>query len=92
MLIRNYYVYEYRVNTTDRCCEICRKILHNVKTDCSEKEFNEQMNAYYQSEEMWNRIRERHDYDDMLLSFKPLKDKYWFTEEQIKWLSKYERQ
>ena len=35
---------------------------------------------------IWNAIMDKHSYDDMLISIKPLRDEYWFTEEELKML------
>lgn len=32
----------------------------------------------------WNKICDRHSYNKMLFSFKPLKLEHWFTKEEIK--------
>lgn len=36
--------------------------------------------------DIWNAIMDKHSYDDMLVSIKPLRDEYWFTEEELKML------
>ena len=36
--------------------------------------------------DIWSIIMDKHSYDDMLVSIKPLRDEYWFTEEELKML------
>ena len=89
ILIRNYYVYKYRCQIYDKCYSIVSKQLDSIPTDESWEVFNEQLKVHNEYDEIWDSIREQNSYNKMLYSFKPLKDKYWFTEKQINWLKLY---
>lgn len=56
--------------------------------DCSHDEIQrvlyEDIDRGKQLLEQFNKIYERNSYNRMLFSIKPLKVKYWFTEEEIK--------
>lgn len=88
--LRNNFVYEYRINLIDRCYKVVSNHLNDIPTDVSEEEFREKMNKQEEYQEMWGIITMRNSYNRMLLSFKPLKDKYWLTKEQIEWLHQYD--
>ena len=90
ILLRNDFVYEYRTNLNDRCYKIVSLHLDGIPTDIPVEEFREEMDKHEEYRNMWEIIIMRNSYDKMLLSFKPLKDKYWLTKEQIEWLHQYD--
>ena len=90
IFIRNNFVYRYRINLTDRCYKVVSHYLNAIPVDVSEEEFREKMDKHEEYRNMWEIIMMRNSYDKMLLSFKPLKDKYWLTKEQIEWLHQYD--
>ena len=90
ILVRNTFVYKYRISLSDRCYKVVSHHLNDIPTDVSEEEFREKMNKHEEYQEMWETITMRNSYSRMLLSFKFLKDKYWLTKEQIEWLHQYD--
>ena len=89
-IIRNNYVYKYRIDLSDRCYEVVSHHLWSIPTNVPDKEFMERMEIHNTYDETWNTIIEQNSYDRMLYSFKLLKDKYWLTKEQIEWLHQYD--
>ena len=88
---RNYMVYKYGKELTHRCYTICRGYTHGIYTPCSDEEFEIHRSNMDANEQMWKSIETAASYDKLLYSLKPLKDKYWLNEKQIKWLSQYEK-
>ena len=90
LLIRNTFVYKYRIDVIDRCYAICEQYLKDIDSTLSTEEYQKRINEhniYYRK--TWNDIMETLDYDKLLYSFKPLKDKYWLNEEQLKFINLY---
>lgn len=86
--IRNYYVYRYFNNVAERCYEVCKHHLDSLDTNVPTEEFKkefEKYSIYYRR--MWDEIEKATDYDKLLYSFRPLKDKYWLNEEQLKFIN-----
>ena len=90
ILLRNDFVYAYRINLVDRCYEVASHYLNSIPTDIPEEEFREKMDKHKEYRNMCEIIIMRNSYSRMLLSFKLLKDKYWLTKEQIEWLHQYD--
>ena len=90
VFVRNNFVYRYRINLTDRCYKVVSHHLNDIPTDVSEEEFRKKKDEHEEYRNMWETIIGCNSYDKMLLSFKPLKDKYWLTKEQIEWLHQYD--
>lgn len=78
-LIRNDNVLYFRLNYVRNAYDYLYKTLH-----CCTNE--EDLDEYYKLCDRVNNAIDRYSYDKMLFSFKPLKLKYWFTEEEIKYL------
>ena len=82
ILIRNNYVFKYRINLNDRGHQVCSNYLHNTPLDKIDWDYHEEL------EKMWDSLLNNHSYDEMVLKlWKPLKDKYWLTKEQIDFLN-----
>lgn len=82
VLIRNGYVCKYRINLSERGCQVCSNYLHNTPTDEIDWDYDEKLSK------MWDSLLNDHSYDEMVLKlWKPLKDKYWLTKEQIEFLN-----
>ena len=90
IFIRNNFVYRYRINLSNRCYKVVSHHLNDIPTDVSVEEFKERMDKHEEYQEMWETIIVCNSYNKMLLSFKPLKDKYWLTKEQVEWLHQYD--
>lgn len=72
ILIRNEKVFVFRTYILDRAHNELLRILY------------EDIDKYESMHKEWNKIYDRHSYNKMLFSFKPLKSEHWFTEEEIK--------
>ena len=90
ILVRNTFVYKYRISLSDRCYKGVSHHLNDIPTDVSVEEFRKKMNKQDEYQEVWETITGRNSYNKMLFSLKPLKDKYWLTKEQIEWLHQYD--
>ena len=76
ILCRNDKVYTFRIDIISMCHRY--NMYHVIR--CLEY-----TDAY-------SRFLDKYTYNRMIFSFKPLKLKYWFTEEEIKELTKYYKQ
>lgn len=72
ILIRNEKVFVFRTYILDRAYDELLRISH------------EDIDKYESMHKEWDKIYDRHSYNKMLSSFKPLKSEHWFTEEEIK--------
>lgn len=72
ILIRNEKVFVFRPYILGRAYDELLRILHEDIDKC--KSMHKE----------WDKIYDRHSYNKMLFSFKPLKSEQWFTEEEIK--------
>lgn len=83
-VIRNNKVYQYRSHILQKCYNVCTAHLDSIP----DSEYTQDKSEYHQYlRQMWVSIRHV-SYDKMLFKFWiPLKDKYWFTKEQIKFLN-----
>lgn len=90
VFIRSNLVCIYRINLNDRCYEVVSHNLYSIPTGIPVEEFKEKMDKHEEYKNMWETIIGCSSYNKMLLSFKPLKDKYWLTKEQIEWLHQYD--
>lgn len=83
-IIRNEKVYQYRIYIGQKCYDVCTAHLDSIPNF----EYTQDKREYHQYlRQMWQSISDV-SYDKMLFKFWiPLKDKYWFTEEQIKFLN-----
>jgi hypothetical protein len=84
LIIRNNKVYQYRSYILKKCYNVCMAHLDSIP----DFEYTRDKREYQQYlRRMWWSIRNV-SYDKMMFKFWiPLKDKYWFTEEQIKFLN-----
>lgn len=67
LFVRNYFVYKFRTDIID----LCHK--HNLRRIGKSLIYDSANRCFL----------DKYSYKDMLLSFKPLKLKYWYTEEEI---------
>lgn len=81
--IRNYKVYIFVTTLNNMGFTICTNYLHSIE-QVTEKTIEE----YERLRDLWNSIVNI-GYYKMVFSFKPLKLKYWLTEEQIEFLKQY---
>lgn len=72
ILIRDEKVFVFRTYILDRAHNELLRILY------------EDIDKYESMHKEWNKIYDRHSYNKMLFSFKPLKLEHWFTKEEIK--------
>lgn len=72
ILIRNEKVFVFRAYILGRAYDELLSILH------------EDIDKYESMHKEWDKIYDRHSYNKMLFSFKPLKSEHWFTAEEIK--------
>ena len=72
IFIRNEKVFVFRMYIIDRAYDELLRISH------------EDIDKYESMHKEWNKIYDRHSYNKMLFSFKPLKWEHWFTKEEIK--------
>lgn len=81
---RNSKVCDYKIELNDRCCKVCNDYLTSIPGRC----FGEEQEQYYlHLRKLWEGINDI-SYDKMLYQFwKPLKDEYWLTQEQIDFLN-----
>lgn len=85
---RNLRVYKFREYLNDKGYSVCHKHLLSIPDEeygPDERAVHEIYHAMWN----WNSILDI-SYDKMLYSFKPLKEEYWLTKEQIKFLHKYD--
>lgn len=84
MVYRDSKVHQYRSHILKKCYDVCTAYLDSIP----DSEYTQDKSEYHQYlRQMWISIRHV-SYDKMLFKFwVPLKDKYWFTEEQIKFLN-----
>ncbi len=80
VLIRNYYVYAFRLLLNDRCYEICQNHLRSLDALTPEA-----MEEHQVLVNVWRSIMDI-PYEKFLFSFKPLKPEYWLTEKQLDFL------
>lgn len=72
IVIRNEKVFTFRNYILDRAYDEMLHISH------------EDSDKYKSMHKEWDKIYDRHSYNKMLFSFKPLKLEHWFTKEEIK--------
>lgn len=84
MVYRDSKVHQYRSHILKKCYDVCMAHLDSIP----DSEYTQDKREYQQYlRQMWKSIRNV-SYDKMLFKFWiPLKDKYWFTKEQIKFLN-----
>lgn len=83
-LYRNEKVCEYQQSLNNRGYQICINYLHSIPSESYDEEARKK---HEELRRQWNSIVNI-SYDKMLWQFwKPLKDKYWLTKEQIEFLS-----
>lgn len=84
ILFRNEKVCQYRVQLINRSCNVCQDYLMSIPPEEYDKENEEYHNKL---RNIWMSIMDI-SYDKMLWMFwKPLKDEYWLTKEQIDFLN-----
>ena len=82
-LWRNNKVYDFRIETNNKCYGVLRDFLDSLKND---QELYERHVEYVQLEMKCDEILSKHSYESMLYSLKPLKPEYWFTNEEIEFM------
>ena len=84
MVYRDSKVHQYRSHILKKCYDVCMAHLDSIP----DSEYTQDKREYQQYlRQMWESIRNV-SYDKMVFKFWiPLKDKYWFTKEQIKFLN-----
>lgn len=75
---RNYRVYKFRENIVNKLL-VVYKNMYNV---CEVKDFENNTNTL-------RNILKKHSYHKMLISFKPLTEEVWLTDEEINLLNKF---
>ena len=91
LLIRNNFVYNYLTDMNDRCYTICRSKLDELNSD-DEESFIDGMHIVANNNVMYKTImRKTLSYNKLFFSFKPLKDKYWLSDEQLKFINLYNK-
>ena len=82
--IRNIQVFKYRRSLSDRCYRICTGYIDSIPNE----EYTLEKQAYTKElNRIWDAILDI-PYEKMLFQFwKPLKDRYWLTKEQQKFLN-----
>ena len=84
VLYRSNKVYQYRIYITQKCYDICTAHLDSIPNS----EYTQDKHEYQQYlQQMWESISDISYYKMVFKFWIPLKDKYWFTEEQIKFLN-----
>lgn len=84
MLVRNEMVYKYRCQLTDNSYKVCKSYLESIRDVDFGKEERDHINEL---RNIWTSITDI-SYDKMVWMFwKPLKDEYWLTKEQIDFLN-----
>ena len=83
-LLRNEKVYQYRIQLCDRSYDVCESHLMSIPPE----EFSKENKEYHDKlRNIWASIMDI-SYDKMCWMFwKPLKDEYWLTKEQIDFLN-----
>ena len=83
-LYRNEKVCKYQQDLNDRGYQICVNYLHSIPSESYDEEA---CKKHEELRKQWHSIVSI-SYDKMLWQFwKPLKDKYWLTKEQIEFLN-----
>ena len=84
VLYRNNKVYQYRSYILQKCYNVCMSYLDSIP----DSEYTQDKREYHQYlRRMWWSISDISYYKMVFKVWVPLKDKYWFTEEQIKFLN-----
>ena len=87
ILIRNEKVCEFQLALIDAGYKVLKEYLNTINPDKVDNDtFNKGMEKYKELSEIYDSICNL-SYDKMLYSLKPLKAKYWLTEEQISFLN-----
>ena len=83
-LWRNNKVYDFSIEINNRCYDVLINFLDSLKDD---EELNERYGEYEQLKMKGDEILLKHSYNSMLFSLKPLKPKYWYTNEEIEFMN-----
>lgn len=67
---------------------IHNNIINRLDSYESGEEYIEDYDNFQRYSNLMNKLRDKYTYNKLLWSFKPLKLKYWYTEEEIKMLLK----
>lgn len=81
---RNNKVCVFRIEINHKCHDVLDNFLYSLKND---EELYQRYGEYEQLEIKMNEILSKHSYESMLFSLKPLKPKYWFTNEEIEFMN-----
>jgi len=81
---RNENVYNFRIEVINKCYDVLGSFLESLKND---KELNERHEELEQLKMKKDEILSKHSYESMVFSLKPLKLKYWYTNEEIEFMN-----
>ena len=84
LLNRNNKVHYFNISLCDLLFDELRRILDTYKDD---NEFKKDKENYYNIREKTYSLLDKHSYNRYLFSFKPLKLKEWFTEEELEFIT-----
>lgn len=84
MIVRNEKVYRYKIQLSNRSYNVCESYLMSIPPE----EYGKENKEYHDKlRNIWTSITDI-SYDKMVRMFwRPLKDEYWLTKEQIDFLN-----
>lgn len=82
-IVREVEVHKFKEELTYRCNDVCSNFINSIPSDRDTTAEEEEYYDYLRS--VWMSIEDISKYR-MLFSFKPLQEKYWLNEEQLKFL------
>lgn len=85
IICRNNKVYNFLVTIN---FTVHNNIIDRLNSYESEEEYTEDYDNFYRYSNLMDKLRNKHSYEKLLWSFKPLKLENWYTEEEIKMLLK----
>lgn len=82
-IVREVEVHKFKEELTYKCNDVCSNFIDSIPNDrdttLEEEEHYDKLKAIWMSIENISKYR-------MLFSFKPLQERYWLNEEQLKFL------
>ena len=82
---RNTKVYFFDTSICDKVFDHSFRFLNSCKTD---EDFHKRGKEWKLIQEYQSKILNKYSYSQLLFSFKPLKLKYWFTEDEIEFIER----
>lgn len=82
-LVREVEVHKFKEELTYKCNDVCSNFINSIPSDRDTTAEEEEYYDYLRS--VWMSIEDISKYK-MLFSFKPLQERYWLNEEQLKFL------